>query len=81
MHVETTLRLPRIGCQSCMKKVVNALETVQSVGITATDVPGKTVTIGYDDEQTTLRQIAQTLRTVGHSTVMTTLSGENLAAV
>jgi Copper chaperone len=69
MHEETTLRLPKIGCQSCMKKVTNALEPLQSVTVTATDIANKTVTINYDAAQISLRQIGQVLRTVGHTTI------------
>lgn len=79
MQEETILRLPKIGCQSCMKKVTSALAPLNGVEVTATDIANKTITVLYDANQVSLRQIAQVLREVGHTNITAELQEESPA--
>ncbi len=66
MIEQITLTLPNIGCQGCMKKVVNALGGLSTVAIVHTDVPTKTVSLQYDGDQIEMEQVEATLRSIGH---------------
>jgi copper chaperone CopZ len=60
------LVVPSIGCQGCMKKIVRKLETLSSVEIVQTDVPGKSLSVRYQPEQVSTEQIEAAIRDIGH---------------
>ncbi|WP_201375547.1 heavy-metal-associated domain-containing protein [Ktedonobacter robiniae] len=66
--MQTTMRLtlPKIGCQGCMKKVVNVLSALPEVEIVQTDVPSKTVVLSYPAEEISLTQIEGELDKIKH---------------
>lgn len=66
MQTTMKLTLPKIGCQGCMKKVVNALSVLPEVEIVQTDVPSKTVVLSYSAEEISLTQIESELGKVKH---------------
>jgi copper chaperone CopZ len=70
MVQEERLTLPKIGCQGCMKKVVNALNTVSNLEIVQTDVPTKTLVVRYEDDAAGMKEIEAALKGIGHTTIL-----------
>ena len=66
MQTTMKLTLPKIGCQGCMKKVVNALSVLPKLEIIQTDVTGKAVVLRYPAEEIPLAQIEGELSKVKH---------------
>ncbi len=67
MANETTLKVPAIHCESCVKTIERALGTLPSLEIAEADPETKLVRIQYDETIVTLDQIREALDEVGFS--------------
>jgi copper chaperone len=64
---ETTLSVPEISCEHCVKTINGALSDLPGVEAVATDIPTKTVTLRYDPSQVTLETVEATLDEEGYT--------------
>ncbi len=64
---ETTLSLPDVSCEHCVKTVNGALGALAGVSNVSTDIPTKTVHFSYDVAQVSLQKIEETLDDVGYT--------------
>lgn len=60
------LQVPSIGCQGCMTKIVNQLQTLPGVEIVETTVVAKQLRLHYAPQEVSLTQIRDAVRAVGH---------------
>ena len=63
---ETTLSVPDISCEHCVKTINGALGALAGVQAVSTDIPSKTVHLSYDPAQVSLDQIEATLDDAGY---------------
>ena len=61
-----SLRVPSIGCQGCMKKIVATLQTLPGIEIVETNVPMKSLSLRYVPQEVTPEQIEHAVRAIGH---------------
>ncbi len=65
--VETTLSVPDVSCEHCVKTINGALGVVAGVEQVSTDIPSKTVHLTYDAAQVSMEQIAAILDDAGYT--------------
>lgn len=63
---EMTLVIPSIGCQGCMNKIVNKLQTLSGIEIVHTDVPAKRLSLRYAAQESSPESIETAIRSLGH---------------
>ncbi len=61
MRQETMLTMSHMGCNSCVKNIARALQTLPDIEVITTDLPTKLVHLRYDPEQVTMDTIKTTL--------------------
>ncbi len=64
--VETTLSVPDVSCEHCVKTINGALGVVAGVEQVSTDIPTKTVHLKFDAGQVSLEQIEEILDENGY---------------
>lgn len=67
MANETTLRIPAIHCESCVKTVTKTVQALPTVVIAEADPDTKLVRIKYDETTVSIDQIREALDEVGFS--------------
>ena len=65
--VETTLSVPDVSCEHCVKTINGALGAVAGVEQVSTDIPSKTVRLTYDAAQVSMQQIEEVLDDAGYT--------------
>ncbi|MFI5276538.1 MAG: heavy-metal-associated domain-containing protein [Ktedonobacterales bacterium] len=65
--VETTLSVPDISCEHCVKTINGALGAASGVAEVSTDIPSKTVRLTYDAAQIDMPQIEAILDDAGYT--------------
>ena len=65
--VETTLSVPDISCEHCVKTINGALGAVAGVEQVSTDIPSKTVHLTYDANQVNMDKIEEVLDDAGYT--------------
>ncbi len=69
---EYTLQVPSIGCQGCMTKIVNHLQTLPGVEVIETTVETKSLLLHYLPQEVSVTQIDDAVRAIGHRVVTNT---------
>ena len=64
--VETTLSVPDVSCEHCVKTINGALGVVAGVEQVSTDIPTKTVHLKFDAGQVSLEKIEEILDENGY---------------
>jgi copper chaperone len=64
---ETTLSVPDISCEHCVKTINGALGALAGVEAVSTDIPTKSVQLRYDSAQVSMEQIEETLDDAGYT--------------
>lgn len=64
---ETTLAVPDISCEHCVKTINGALGALPGVEAVSTDIPTRSVQLRYDPAQVTMEQIEETLDDAGYT--------------
>ncbi len=67
MADETTLRIPAIHCDGCVKRVTQTLEALPGVHVTEADPATKLVRIRFEESAVTSDQLREALDEVGFS--------------
>lgn len=57
----TVLNVPDISCAHCQRAITNALQPVDGVQSVSVDIPGKQVTVEYDDSVVGVEQFKEIL--------------------
>jgi len=65
--VETTLSVPDVSCEHCVKTINGALGAVDGVEQVSTDIPSKTVHLKYDASQVSMDKIEEILDDAGYT--------------
>ncbi|HEX8981763.1 MAG TPA: copper ion binding protein [Ktedonobacterales bacterium] len=65
--VETTLSVPDVSCEHCVKTINGALGAVDGVEQVSTDIPSKTVHLKYDAGQVSMEKIEEVLDDAGYT--------------
>ncbi len=65
--VETTLSVPDVSCEHCVKTINGALGAVAGVEQVSTDIPSKTVHLKYDASQLSMDKIEEILDDAGYT--------------
>jgi copper chaperone len=65
--VETTLAVPDVSCEHCVKTINGALGAVAGVEQVSTDIPSKTVRLRYDAAQVSMEKIEEVLDDAGYT--------------
>ena len=65
MATETTLKIPAIHCEGCVKTVTQTLEALPSVKVTEADPESKLVHLTFDDSAVNVDRIREALDEVG----------------
>ncbi|HZC05098.1 MAG TPA: cation transporter [Ktedonobacterales bacterium] len=65
--VETTLKVPDISCEHCVKTINGALGATDGVEQVSTDIPSKTVHLKYDAGQLSMEKIEEILDDAGYT--------------
>lgn len=65
--VETTLSVPDISCEHCVKTINGALGAAPGVEQVSTDIPTKTVHLTYDPARISTEQIEEILDDAGYT--------------
>lgn len=65
--VETTLSVPDVSCEHCVKTINGALGVVAGVEQVSTDIPSKTVHLKYDAQQVSMEKIEEILDDAGYT--------------
>ncbi len=65
--VETTLSVPDVSCEHCVKTINGALGVVSGVEQVSTDIPTKTVHLKYDAGQVSMEKIEEILDDAGYT--------------
>lgn len=65
--VETTLSVPDISCEHCVKTINGALGAAEGVTQVSTDIPSKTVRLSYDASQIDMAKIEEILDDAGYT--------------
>ena len=64
---EITLSVPDVSCEHCVKTVNGALGTLPGVEAVSTDILTKSVSLRYDPDQLSMKQIETTLDDAGYT--------------
>lgn len=64
---ETTLSVPDVSCEHCVKTINGALGGLAGVQSVATDIPSKTVRLRYDPSEISMESIEATLDEAGYT--------------
>jgi copper chaperone len=64
---ETTLSVPDISCEHCVKTINGALGALPGIETVNTDIPTRTVQLRYDPVQVSMEQIKETLDDAGYT--------------
>ncbi len=64
---ETTLLVPDISCEHCVKTINGALAAQQGVEAVQTDIPTKTVYLRFDPSRLSLEQVKAILDDAGYT--------------
>ena len=64
---ETTLSVPDISCEHCVKTINGALGALAGIETVNTDIPTRTVQLRYDPAQVSMEQIEETLDDAGYT--------------
>ena len=64
---ETTLSVPDISCEHCVKTINGALGALPGIETVNTDIPTRTVQLRYDPAQVSMQQIEETLDDAGYT--------------
>jgi copper chaperone len=64
---QTTLSVPDISCEHCVKTIDGALGALAGVQSVSTDIPSKTVHLSYDPDQVSMDHIEATLDDAGYT--------------
>jgi copper chaperone len=64
---DTTLSVPEISCEHCVKTINGALGQLSGVESVSTDIPSKTVYLRYDPAQVSMDTIEATLDDAGYT--------------
>ena len=67
MAHETTLRIPAIHCDGCVRTITGTLDALPSVEVTQADTETKLVRIQFDESAINVDQIREALDEVGFS--------------
>ncbi len=67
MSSETTLKIPAIHCDGCVKTVTRTLEALPSVKVTEVDTATKLARVQFDASAVRLDRIREALDEVGFS--------------
>jgi len=65
--VETTLSVPDVSCEHCVKTINGALGAVTGIEQVSTDIPTKTVHLKYDAQQVSMEKIEEILDDAGYT--------------
>jgi copper chaperone len=65
--IETTLSVPDVSCQHCVKTINGALGGVTGVSKVNVSIPDKTVTLAYDPSQVSMDKIEEVLDEAGYT--------------
>lgn len=65
--VETTLSVPDVSCEHCVKTINGALGSLSGVEQVSTDIPSKTVHLMYDAAQVSMDKIEEVLDDAGYT--------------
>jgi copper chaperone len=65
--IETTLSVPDVSCQHCVKTINGALGVVEGVAQVNTDIPSKTVSLQYDPSKVSMEKIEEILDEAGYT--------------
>ena len=65
--IETTLSVPDVSCEHCVKTINGALGVVAGVEQVNTDIPSKTVHLKYDASQVSMEKIEEILDDAGYT--------------
>ncbi len=65
--IETTLSVPDVSCEHCVKTINGALGAVAGVEQVSTDIPSKTVHLKYDAAQVSMEKIEEILDDAGYT--------------
>ncbi len=64
---ETTLSVPDISCEHCVKTINGALGVLTGIESVSTDLPSKTVHLRYDPSQISMTTIEAALDEAGYT--------------
>lgn len=64
---DTTLSVPDISCEHCVKAINGALGPLPGVETVSTDIPTKSVHLRYNPEQLSMEQIEAALDDAGYT--------------
>jgi copper chaperone CopZ len=64
---ETTLSVPDISCEHCVKTINGALKQLSGVEAVSTDIPTRTVHLRYDPSKLSLEKVEAVLDDVGYT--------------
>lgn len=67
MTNETTLKVPAIHCDACVKTITATLEALPSVKVAEADTETKLVRVQFDESAVSVDQIREALDEVGFS--------------
>ena len=67
MADETTLRIPAIHCDGCVRTITGTLDALPSVEVAEADTETKLVRIQFDQSAVSVDQIREALDEVGFS--------------
>ena len=67
MADETTLRIPAIHCDGCVRTVTRTLEALPGVHVTEADPTTKVVRIRFDESAVNAAQLREALDEIGFS--------------
>lgn len=65
--IETTLSVPDVSCEHCVKTINGALGAVEGVEQVNVDIPTKTVSLTYDANQVEMEKIEEVLDEAGYT--------------
>lgn len=64
--IETTLSVPDVSCEHCVRTINGALGEVAGVEQVHVDIPSKTVSLAYDEKQVSMERIEEILDEAGY---------------
>lgn len=64
---ETTLSVPDISCEHCVKTINGALKQLSGVEAVSTDIPTRTVHLRYDPSKLSLEKVEAVLDDIGYT--------------
>lgn len=66
-NIETTLSVPDVSCEHCVKTINGALGEVAGVSDISVSIPAKTVHFAYDPAQVSMVKIEEVLDEAGYT--------------